>query len=179
MSTFTPISDVHNKIITDNEFLFIKGVITTENMFAIADSVFGAGNNVVVVRESDESTVLSMDDVNNFRIDFKDESWLPEVNSLRVSVVKALHGFGRDKFFRYELKVEEGVVLADSENSVDGVDKLVFTPVSVSSTILAPRNNEYKIDRAFAALEVSNILRFANTESDVDNNSLSGVDKVA
>lgn len=173
MSTFTPISDVHNKINTDNEFLFIKGVITTENMFAIADSVFGAGNNVVVVRESDESTVLSMADVNNFRIDFKDASWLPEVNSLRVSVAKVMRGFGRDKFFRYELKVEEGVVVIDGENN------LVFTPVSESSTILAPRNNEYKIDRAFAALEVSNILRFANTESDVDNNSLSGVDKAA
>lgn len=173
MSTFTPISDVHNKINTDNEFLFIKGVITTENMFAIADSVFGAGNNVVVVRESDESTVLSMADVNNFRIDFKDASWLPEVNSLRVSVAKVMRGFGKDKFFRYELRVEEGVVVVDGENN------LVFTPVSVSSTILAPRNNEYKIDRAFAALEVSNILRFANTESDVDNNSLSGVDKAA
>ena len=88
-----------------------------------------------------------------------------------------MRGFGRDKFFRYELKVEEGVVLADTENSVDGVNNLVFTPVSVSSTILAPRNTEYEIDRSFAALEVSNILRFANTESDVDNNSLSGVDK--
>lgn len=173
MSTFTPISDVYNKSSTGNEFLFIKGVITTENMFAIADSVFGAGNNVVVVRESDESTVLSMADVNNFRIDFKDASWLPEVNSLRVSVAKVMRGFGRDKFFRYELRVEEGVVVVDGENN------LVFTPVSVSSTILAPRNNEYKIDRAFAALEVSNILRFANTESDVDNNSLSGVDKAA
>lgn len=173
MSTFTPISDVYNKSSTGNEFLFIKGVITTENMFAIADSVFGAGNNVVVVRESDESTVLSMADVNNFRIDFKDASWLPEVNSLRVSVAKALHGFGRDKFFRYELRVEEGVVVVDDESN------LVFTPVSVSSTILAPRNTEYKIDRSFAALEVSNILRFANTESDVDNNSLSGVDKAA
>lgn len=176
MSTFTPISDVHNKINTDNEFLFIKGVITTENMFAIADSVFGAGNNVVVVRESDESTVLSMADVNNFRIDFKDASWLPEVNSLRVSVAKVMRGFGRDKFFRYELRVEEGVVLADTENSEGN---LVFTPVSTSSTILAPRNSNYEIDRAFAALEVSNILRFANTESDVDNNSLSGVDKAA
>lgn len=173
MSTFTPISDVHNKINTDNEFLFIKGVITTENMFAIADSVFGAGNNVVVVRESDESTVLSMADVDNFRIDFKDASWLPEVNSLRVSVAKVMRGFGRDKFFRYELRVEEGVVVVDDESN------LVFTPVSVSSTILAPRNTEYEIDRSFAALEVSNILRFANTESDVDNNSLSGVDKAA
>lgn len=176
MSTFTPISDVHNKIITDNEFLFIKGVITTENMFAIADSVFGAGNNVVVVRESDESTVLSMADVSNFRIDFKDASWLPEVNSLRVSVVKVMRGFGKDKFFRYELRVEEGVVLAGTENSEGN---LVFTPVSTSSTILAPRNTNYEIDRAFAALEVSNILRFANTESDVDNNSLSSVDKAA
>ena len=173
MSTFTPISDVYNKSSTGNEFLFIKGVITTENMFAITDSVFGVGNNVVVVRESDESTVLSMDDVNNFRIDFKDESWLPDANALRVSVDKVMRGFGKDKFFRYELRVEEGVVVVDSESN------LVFTPVSVSSTILAPRNNEYKIDRAFAALEVSNILRFANTESDVDNNSLSGVDKVA
>lgn len=173
MSTFTPISDVYNKSSTDNEFLFVKGVITTENMFAIADSVFGAGNNVVVVRESDESTVLSMDDVSNFRIDFKDESWLPDANALRVSVAKVMRGFGKDKFFRYELRVEEGVVVVDDESN------LVFTPVSVSSTILAPRNNEYKIDRAFAALEVSNILRFANTESDVDNNSLSGVDKVA
>ena len=173
MSTFTPISDVYNKSSTDNEFLFVKGVITTENMFAIADSVFGVGNNVVVVRESDESTVLSMTDVSNFRIDFKDESWLPEVNSLRVSVAKVMRGFGKDKFFRYELRVEEGVVVVDDENN------LVFTPVSVSSTILAPRNNEYKIDRAFAALEVSNILRFANTESDVNNNSLSGVDKAA
>src|SRR5699024_6605264 len=88
MSTFTPISDVYNKSSTGNEFLFIKGVITTENMFAIADSVFGVGNNVVVVRESDESTVLSMDDVSNFRIDFKDESWLPDANALRVSVAK-------------------------------------------------------------------------------------------
>lgn len=176
MSTFTPISDVYNNISTDNEFLFVKGVITTENMFAIADSVFGVGNNVVVVRESDESTVLSMDDVSNFRIDFKDESWLPEVNSLRVSVAKVMRGFGKDKFFRYELRVEEGVVLANTEN---GENNLVFTPVSVSSTILAPRNTEYEIDRSFAALEVSNILRFANTESDVDNNSLSGVDKVA
>lgn len=173
MSTFTPISDVYNNISTGNEFLFIKGVITTENMFAIADSIFGAGNNVVVVRESDKSTVLSMTDVNNFRIDFKDASWLPEVNSLRVSVAKVMRGFGKDKFFRYELKVEEGVVV------IDGESDLVFTPVSVSSTILAPRNNEYKIDRSFAALEVSNILRFANTESDVDNNSLSVVDKVA
>lgn len=173
MSTFTPISDVYNNISTDNEFLFIKGVITTENMFAIADSVFGVGNNVVVVRESDESTVLSMTDVNNFRIDFKDASWLPEVSSLRVSVAKVMRGFGKDKFFRYELRVEEGVVV------IDGESDLVFTPVSVSSTILAPRNNEYKIDRSFAALEVSNILRFANTESDVDNNSLSVVDKVA
>ena len=173
MSTFTPISDVYNKSSTGNEFLFIKGVITTENMFAIADSVFGVGNNVVVVRESDESTVLSMADVNNFRIDFKDASWLPEVNSLRVSVVKVMRGFGRDKFFRYELKVEEGVVAVDDESN------LVFTPVSVSSTILAPRNTEYEIDRSFAALEVSNILRFANTESDVDNNSLTCVDKAA
>ena len=173
MSTFTPISDVYNKSSTGNEFLFIKGVITTENMFAIADSVFGVGNNVVVVRESDESTVLSMDDVSNFRIDFKDESWLPDANALRVSVAKVMRGFGKDKFFRYELRVEEGVVVVDNESN------LVFTPVSESSTILAPRNNEYKIDRAFAALEVSNILRFANTESDVDNNSLSGVDKVA
>ena len=173
MSTFTPISDVYNKSSTGNEFLFIKGVITTENMFAIADSVFGVGNNVVVVRESDESTVLSMDDVSNFRIDFKDESWLPDANALRVSVAKVMRGFGKDKFFRYELRVEEGVVVVDDESN------LVFTPVSVSSTILAPRNTEYEIDRAFAALEVSNILRFANTESDVDNNSLSGVDKVA
>lgn len=173
MSTFTPISDVYNNISTGNEFLFIKGVITTENMFAIADSVFGVGNNVVVVRESDESTVLSMTDVNNFRIDFKDTSCLPEVNSLRVSVAKVMRGFGKDKFFRYELRVEEGVVV------IDGEGDLVFTPVSVSSTILAPRNNDYKIDRSFAALEVSNILRFTNTESDVDNNSLSGVDKVA
>ena len=173
MSTFTPISDVYNKSSTGNEFLFIKGVITTENMFAIADSVFGVGNNVVVVRESDESTVLSMDDVSNFRIDFKDESWLPDANALRVSVAKVMRGFGKDKFFRYELRVEEGVVVVDNESN------LVFTPVSESSTILAPRNNEYKIDRAFAALEVSNILRFANTESDVDNNSLSGVDKAA
>ena len=173
MITFTPISDVYNKSSTGNEFLFIKGVITTENMFAIADSVFGAGNNVVVVRESDESTVLSMADVDNFRIDFKDASWLPEVNSLRVSVAKVMRGFGRDKFFRYELRVEEGVVVVDDESN------LVFTPVSVSSTILAPRNTEYEIDRSFAALEVSNILRFANTESDVDNNSLSGVDKAA
>ena len=69
--------------------------------------------------------------------------------------------------------MEEGVVV------IDGEGDLVFTPVSVSSTILAPRNNDYKIDRSFAALEVSNILRFTNTESDVDNNSLSGVDKVA
>ena len=173
MSTFTPISDVYSKSSTGNEFLFIKGVITTENMFAIADSVFGVGNNVVVVRESDESTVLSMTDVSNFRIDFKDESWLPDANALRVSVAKVMRGFGKDKFFRYELRVEEGVVVVDDESN------LVFTPVSVSSTILAPRNNEYKIDRAFAALEVSNILRFANTESDVDNNSLSGVDKAA
>lgn len=173
MSTFTPISDVYNKSSTGNEFLFIKGVITTENMFAIADSVFGVGNNVVVVRESDESTVLSMTDVSNFRIDFKDESWLPDANALRVSVAKVMRGFGKDKFFRYELKVEEGVVVVDDESN------LVFTPVSVSSTILAPRNTEYEIDRSFAALEVSNILRFANTESDVDNNSLSGVDKAA
>jgi len=173
MSTFTPISDVYNKSSTGNEFLFIKGVITTENMFAIADSVFGVGNNVVVVRESDESTVLSMDDVSNFRIDFKDESWLPDANALRVSVAKVMRGFGKDKFFRYELRVEEGVVVVDDESN------LVFTPVSVSSTILAPRNTEYEIDRSFAALEVSNILRFANTESDVDNNSLSGVDKAA
>lgn len=173
MSTFTPISDVYNNISTDNEFLFIKGVITTENMFAIADSIFGVGNNVVVVRESDESTVLSMTDVNNFHIDLKDASWLPEVNSLRVSVAKVMRGFGKDKFFRYELRVEEGVVV------IDGESNLVFTPVSVSSTILAPRNNDYKIDRSFAALEVSNILRFTNTESDVDNNSLSSVDKVA
>ena len=173
MSTFTPISDVYNKSSTDNEFLFIKGVITTENMFAIADSVFGVGNNFVVVRESDESTVLSMTDVSNFRIDFKDESWLPDANALRVSVAKVMRGFGKDKFFRYELRVEEGVVVVDDESN------LVFTPVSVSSTILAPRNTEYEIDRSFAALEVSNILRFANTESDVDNNSLSGVDKAA
>ena len=173
MSTFTPISDVYNKSSTDNEFLFVKGVITTENMFAVADSVFGVGNNVVVVRESDESTVLSMDDVSNFRIDFKDESWLPDANALRVSVAKVMRGFGKDKFFRYELRVEEGVVVVDDESN------LVFTPVSVSSTILAPRNTEYEIDRSFAALEVSNILRFANTESDVDNNSLSGVDKAA
>ena len=173
MSTFTPISDVYNKSSTDNEFLFVKGVITTENMFAVADSVFGVGNNVVVVRESDESTVLSMTDVSNFRIDFKDESWLPDANALRVSVAKVMRGFGKDKFFRYELRVEEGVVVVDDESN------LVFTPVSVSSTILAPRNTEYEIDRSFAALEVSNILRFANTESDVDNNSLSGVDKAA
>lgn len=173
MSTFTPISDVYNKSSTDNEFLFVKGVITTENMFAVADSVFGIGNNVVVVRESDESTVLSMTDVSNFRIDFKDESWLPDANALRVSVAKVMRGFGKDKFFRYELRVEEGVVVVDDESN------LVFTPVSVSSTILAPRNTEYEIDRSFAALEVSNILRFANTESDVDNNSLSGVDKAA
>lgn len=173
MSTFTPISDVYNNISTDNEFLFVKGVITTETMFAIADSVFGIGNNVVVVRESDESTVLSMTDVSNFRIDFKDESWLPDANALRVSVAKVMRGFGKDKFFRYELRVEEGVVVVDDESN------LVFTPVSVSSTILAPRNTEYEIDRSFAALEVSNILRFSNTESDVDNNSLSGVDKAA
>lgn len=173
MSTFTPISDVYNKSSTDNEFLFVKGVITTENMFAVADSIFGVGNNVVVVRESDESTVLSMTDVSNFRIDFKDESWLPDANALRVSVAKVMRGFGKDKFFRYELRVEEGVVVVDDESN------LVFTPVSVSSTILAPRNTEYEIDRSFAALEVSNILRFANTESDVDNNSLSGVDKAA
>ena len=173
MSTFTPISDVYNKSSTDNEFLFVKGVITTENMFAVADSVFGVGNNVVVVRESDESTVLSMTDVSNFRIDFKYESWLPDANALRVSVAKVMRGFGKDKFFRYELRVEEGVVVVDDESN------LVFTPVSVSSTILAPRNTEYEIDRSFAALEVSNILRFANTESDVDNNSLSGVDKAA
>ena len=124
MSTFTPISDVYNKSSTGNEFLFIKGVITTENMFAIADSVFGVGNNVVVVRESDESTVLSMDDVSNFRIDFKDESWLPDANALRVSVAKVMRGFGKDKFFRYELRVEEGVVVVDNESN------LVFTPVS-------------------------------------------------
>src|SRR5699024_12830811 len=119
MSTFTPISDVYNKSSTGNEFLFIKGVITTENMFAIADSVFGVGNNVVVVRESDESTVLSMDDVSNFRIDFKDESWLSDANALRVSVAIVMRGFGNDNIFRYEIRVQQGVFVVDDEINYD------------------------------------------------------------
>lgn len=165
MTIFTPSNSTADNTSADaNVTLFIKGIVTMQNMYTIADNVFNtdnANNAVLVVRES------SIEDVPFLDADSAHDTDMP-ANALRFYVSKSVYvdnASDSSEFFRYELVCEKVVATRGADDCITAYN----VGNDVSKVILASRNEDYAIERSFAALEISNILRFADLDDNVED----------
>ena len=180
MTIFTPSNSTANNTSADaNVTLFIKGIVTMQNMYTIADNVFSANNAnnaVLVIRESgiDNVPVLDADNVHDTNM---------PANALRFYVSKSVYvdnASDSSEFFRYELVCEKVVATRDSDSNITVSVLSNDANSNTSKVILASRNEDYAIERSFAALEISNILRFADLDDNVgDAENIDGINSAA
>lgn len=180
MTIFTPSnSTAHNTSTDADVILFIKGIVAMQNMYTIADNVFNtdnANNAVLVIRESgiEDVPVLDADNVHDTNM---------PANALRFYVSKSVYvdnASDSSEFFRYELVCEKVVATRDSDSNITVCNASNDANSNMSKVMLASRNEDYAIERSFAALEISNILRFADLDDNVgDAENIDGINSAA